>query len=987
MSRISLNRYVSSIMCLLPKSKVIGFMLLLAHGISHAGMPLVLNDGIQQLGPVIDVFYDDSHSVSESNLGEAAFFENASQTVKLHNTAGHYWLRFSLKNNTTAAEQRILSIDYAHVKKLVLYQVTNGSLQQIGLTSAGQAYKERTIASRYPSLRLSLPAYSETQYIAKFQPGHIPLEYAFKLYPVDSFYKSQLESTVFFILFTGFLLALLIYNLSLYFSLQLSQFLYYSIILILAILVNLGYEGYLYMLFDSLSVDSVSGFILRSGSLTGVLLIQFLQYTVALNRYIPRLNRYANFLKIIFLSLLIISFIFVEIHAVVEPLLLMIMLVIFSVSIRVFLDGNKAALYIAMAMMFFLIGLASEFLVFTTQESVVEVSSFEAGYLEWLRNYSYYICQTIAYFFLSMALAIFVRQVRDERDIAQQASVVTLEEGIRLKNNYAYQLESDIETATTELRQQAELLKQLDRQKSRFFTNISHEFRTPLTLIKGPVRGIGDGEYGELNDKGKVATDICSRNIDRLSRLIDELLMLAEVESGASKLQASFADVNQFCRRTAALFTHTAVEKEIRFVQNIPLTEFPLYFDAPKLEKVLCNLLSNAFKYTPEGGEVVFSVADNSVAANKDEEKSTGSFIDIRVEDNGPGISDTEQMQVFDRFFRASRTDEPAIEGSGIGLSLVKDLVTLHGGDVSVQAMTDTQGTPGSCFTVNLPLGKAHLHEDEFQVQHSIMTTPGPVTLSRHKQQDHDHDKTLLVVEDNADMRTFVVSLLDQNYRIIEAVHGKQALQKLAEHPVDLVISDIMMPEMDGIRLLENIRNNETWQELPVILLTARAADEDRIQALRARADEYLAKPFNAEELKLKVANLLRRTSIQVSVASHIDGESERLSPKPASAEDYSSKFLNMARECVLSQLSNSDFDVQALADALHMSRSTLQRRMETEAGVTAALFIRQVRLQQAHELLENKTYRTLSETAYAVGFSHPGYFSKLYKKYAAALA
>jgi len=967
-------------MCLLSKSKVIGFILLLAHGISHAGMPLILNDGIQHLGPVIEVLYDESNSVSESNIRDAVFGENIAQTVKLHNTDGHYWLRFSLKNDSNSAQERILSIDYAHVKELVLYQVTNGSLQQIGLTGAEQAYKERTIASRYPSLRLSLPAFSETQYIAKLQPGHIPLEYVIKLYPVDYFYKSQLESTVFFILFTGFLLALLVYNLSLYFSLRLSQFLYYSIILVLGILVNLGYEGFMYMLFDGLSVDSVSGFLLRMGSVTSVLLIQFTQNTVALDRYIPQLNRYANFLKIILLALLIISFAFVEIQAAVDPLLLMIMLVVFLVSVRVYRDGNKAALYIAMSMMSFLIGGASEILVFTTQNSVVEVSSFEVGYLEWLRNYFYYICQAIALFFLSMALAIFVRQLRDERDIAQQASVETLEESNRLKDNYAHQLEGDIETATTELRQQTELLKQLDQQKSRFFTNISHEFRTPLTLIKGPVRGIAGGEYGELNDKGRVATDICSRNIDRLSRLIDELLMLAEVESGASKLNARFGDVNQFCRRTAALFIHTAIEKDIQFVQNIPLTAFPLYFDAPKLEKVLCNLLSNAFKYTPESGEVVFSVTEN-----KDQEKSTGSFIDIKIEDNGPGISDTEQMQVFDRFFRASHTDESAIEGSGIGLSLVKDLVNLHGGGVSVQARTGTQGKTGSCFTVNLPLGKAHLHEDEIWVQHSIITTQSPAALSSNKQQGNDYDKTLLVVEDNEDMRTFVVSLLDQDYHIIEAVHGKQALQKMAEHPVDLVVSDIMMPEMDGIRLLENIRNNEKWQELPVILLTSRAADEDRIQALRARADEYLAKPFNAEELKLKVANLLRRTSIQPSADCHSD--SERLPPKLATPEGYTSKFLNMARECVLLHLSDSDFDVQALADALHMSRSTLQRRIENEAAVTAALFIRQVRLQQAHELLENKTYRTLAETAYAVGFSHPGYFSRLYKNYAAALA
>lgn len=968
---------------MLLRSLVIGFSLLFIPGISLAGSPLILNEGIQNLAPVVGVLFDDSGSVNDSNVRDADFFENTSKAVNLHNTNGSYWFKFSIKNTTGSAQERILSIGYAHVKKLVIYRVENDSLVEIDSTSAEQEYSKKAIPSRFPALRLSLPAVSETQYIARLQLGHIPLEYAVKLYPVGYFYKAEQESTVFFILFAGFLLALVAYNLSIYFSLGLPQFLYYSLIAISVILTNLGYEGYLYLLSDNLSVNLMSGILLQIGPIAGILIIQYMQYLADSNRYMPRLNRYANYLKVVLLAMFIFSFVFVDIQVVADPILLLILLVALVVSIRVYRVGNKAALYIAFGLMFLLLGAAGDYLVFTTQESVLDASTFGGGYLEWIRTYFYYISQAIAYFFLSMALAVYVRQVRDDRDIAKQASLNALEESNRLKGNYANQLESEIEKATAELREQAELLKQLDRQKSRFFTNISHEFRTPLTLIKGPVRGMAGGEYGQLNDKGKIATDICSRNIDRLSRLIDELLMLAEVESGASKLKVSIADINHFCRRTAALFTHTAVEKNIRFILNISSTVYPLYFDAPKLEKVLCNLLSNALKYTPEDGEVILSVE-----ANKREEKSTGSFIDIKVEDTGPGINENEQVQVFDRFFRASHTDESAIEGSGIGLSLVKDLVALHGGDVSVRARTDAQGKTGSCFTVNLPLGKAHLHEDEIQVQHSIINTENPVSLNSNNQHGRDqlnkaHDKTLLVVEDNSDMRTFVVSLLDQDYQIIEAVHGKQALETLAEHHVDLVISDIMMPEMDGIRLLESIRSEEKWQWIPVVLLTAKAADEDRIQALRARADEYLAKPFNEEELRLKVANLLRRISTQAPAVNH----SEEVQPKVLTTEEQASNFLKKARDRVLSNLAGSDFDVQALADAMHMSRSTLQRRIESEAAVTAAQFIRHIRLVQAHQFIVNKSHRTMAETAYAVGFSHPGYFSKLYKKYTAQLA
>lgn len=952
---------------------IVLLVFLLEASKAYADNSILITESEQQLGNAIEIFHDSHLQVNKSSVLNQLFIKNDSVRVKFFDTEGQYWIKFRLENPGDHEIKRLISLNYAHIKKFELYEVNDEQLFKTGSVNSETSLSERRVFSRFPVLDLSVNAKSEQVFILNMHLLHFPVDQELKLFPANDFYDDQLDALIFISIFSGFLLALIVYNLSLYISLLTPQYLYFSSLALLAVFIVLGYDGLLYLLPWAPSVELVSFVIQRSSVIAIFLWIAYLKDILEFQASYPRLNKAAETAKIVIIVIFLVSLISESVTFITDVLFLPVQFLSLYLMFDLYRKGSKAALYIGISILLSMFGIGIEVWVLSPQEGALDLAQHDDDLIIWLRQYLLYISIMASMFFMSWALAVFVRQVRDEKEHAQQESLDLLIESNKLKDNYANQLEYDIEKATEELRHKANLLQQLDKQKSRFFTNISHEFRTPLTLIKGPIMGLMGKEYGELNDRGKVATDICSRNIDRLSRLIDELLILAEVESGSSKLKVSISDVNQFCRRTASLFTHTAVEKDIRFIQNIPLTQSPLYFDAPKLEKILCNLLSNAFKYTPQGGEVIFSVA-----STKNEEKSTGSFVDIKVEDSGPGISESEQVQVFDRFFRSTQTDESAIEGSGIGLSLVKDLVNLHGGDVSVHPRSDTQGVTGSCFTVNLPLGKAHLHEDEIQVQHSIITTESPVLLSNNNQSVDDHAKTLLVVEDNSDMRTFAVSLLDQDYRIIEAVHGKQALERLAEHHVDLVISDIMMPEMDGIRLLENIRNNEKWQALPVILLTARASDEDRIQALRARADEYLAKPFNAEELKLKVANLLRRTSIQAPS----DKESNFLPPKPPAAEGYTSKFLNKARESVLSHISNSDFDVLSLADALHMSRSTLQRRIVNEASVTAAQFIRQIRLEQAHQFMVNKSYRTVAETAYAVGFSHPGYFSKMYKKY-----
>ncbi|NQZ82666.1 MAG: response regulator [Colwellia sp.] len=554
-------------------------------------------------------------------------------------------------------------------------------------------------------------------------------------------------------------------------------------------------------------------------------------------------------------------------------------------------------------------------------------------------------------------------------DIAQRKYVDSLQNAILLRDNYTKELEEGIYGATAKIQEKTEKLELLDQQKSLFFTNISHEFRTPLTLIQEPIRKLAAGEYGKLTEKGEEAIEISSRNIASLSRLINELLLLAELDAGASILKASEQDISQFCCRTASLFTHTAADKHINFNCDFPKQEIPLYFDLPKLEKVITNLLSNAFKYTPKGGDVGFAIH-----AVDEDTKDTGNFLTIVVEDSGTGIVKDEQTHVFERFYRTKSTNDSGVEGSGIGLAIVKELMELHGGTVNVKSKSTG---PGSIFTLSLPYGSDHLTTQEVLIK----TVPSnSLTIVNSDKTFKDERYTVLVVEDNPDMRTFIVQQLDEKFSIREAEDGLHALEILKTQKVDLVLSDVMMPKMDGISLLNHIRSNQQFKNMPMIMLTAKASEEDRLLALHAKADDFLSKPFNSNELTLKVTNLLARSYLQYPAIMKTNGEKIiRIQ-----TEQYDNEFLKKVRDCVHENIEIVEFDINTLAAKLFMSRSTLQRKIEQASYLTAAQFVRKIRLEKAHYYIQSETHRTLAETAYAVGFSHAGYFSKLYKKYCA---
>lgn len=918
------------------------------------------------------VYYDNTQKLTVLEVKGLTFIPVTDNKVNLNNVTGTYWIMFDVYNDYNQFKQRILSIDYAHFNKFVLYELTPHT--SIAIANAGINSRKKNnniISSRFPAIKLDLPAKAKKKYLLRLNLGHYPTEYSLQLYTENSFYEKQLNETYFFAGFSGFLFALFLYNLSLYKGLKTPRFIYYCCGILCYLTIALGYEGYLYLLF-SITLQTYSKLVAMVISISGIAMLLLVRSIINIDEISKRLSMYLNYIIIFFvISLPITLFISSNFSLLSELVLYPTMLVTIWLSIISYKKGNKAGLYFTFAQLSIVIAILGDWLIFNTQSPVIPPNLYGLVDANWMKQYFYYSGLLIDLFLMSLTLSVFVKQLNDDKQSAQKSTLVALQESNQLKNTYSQQLEAEIDEAISELNDKNAKLEKLDQQKTLFFTNISHEFRTPLTLIQEPVRKLAAGDYGKLTDKGNQAIEISSRNIARLSRLINELLLLAELDAGVISICASESDIGQFCRRTASLFIHTADEKNITFQCDFPENELFLFFDQDKLEKVVVNLLSNAFKYTPSGGVVTFSI--KSVA---EEIKDTGNFLTIIVEDSGIGISKNEQSHIFDRFYRAKSTSDNYIEGSGIGLALVNELVELHGGEINFASKTI--GT-GSAFSVILPLGKEHFSSQELIIKTKLQQKH----VIKNTNATRKNKFIVLVVEDNPDMRAFIVQQLDEQFIIIEAEHGAHALDILCKQTVDLVLSDVMMPKMDGITLLETIRNDERYCNLPVILLTAKAADEDKLLALKAKADDFLPKPFNPTELTLKVGNLLERYTQKNQEPVTSDKQAQITKNK---INCFENEFLKKVKTCVDTNISSVDFDVNKLAAALFMSRSTLQRKIEQESGLTAAQFVRNIRLAKAHQFIQSKTHRTLSETAYAVGFNHAGYFSKLYKRYCETL-
>lgn len=509
---------------------------------------------------------------------------------------------------------------------------------------------------------------------------------------------------------------------------------------------------------------------------------------------------------------------------------------------------------------------------------------------------------------------------------------------------------------------EAEKLREMDALKSTFFANISHEFRTPLTLIISLVEQMMNGTFkGDLQKYYR----IIHRSGQRLLDLVNQLLDLSKLESGKLKLRASESDLVQFVLAIGGSFESLAIRKQVVYDIQVPEHPFNCFFDQDKVEKILVNLLSNAFKFTGEGGQICLRLLPSG-------EKAV-----LSVEDSGMGIPAKQLHQLFERFTKSTLSDVQF--GSGIGLALTKELVELHGGTIAVKS----QEGEGSTFTIELAVGREFFKADEIVPENEVPPmekqpelAPPKRTFTPSLDLDLLNKPALLLVEDNPDVRTFIADTLRGEYQIVEAENGRQALEKAVESTPDLVITDLMMPEMDGMEFCRRLKGDEKTSHIPVIMLTARADQNGKLEGLQTGADDYLIKPFNAEELKVRIANLVsQRRKLQEYYRSTLSG----FAPAAVESEGMDAAFLRKIKETIEANLDDEYFSVVELAKKAGMSRSQLHRKLSALTSHSPNEVIRQMRLERAKQLLQNKA-GTIAEIAYLSGFSSPAYFNKCFK-------
>lgn len=519
-------------------------------------------------------------------------------------------------------------------------------------------------------------------------------------------------------------------------------------------------------------------------------------------------------------------------------------------------------------------------------------------------------------------------------------------------------------------RQEAKRIQELDRLKIKFLTNLSHDFRTPISLIMGPVDQLIAGEKTESRLE---KLNMVKRNARRLLNLVNQLLDFRKMEEQELQLQLSEGEFVSFVKEVTGSFGDFAEKKHIDLVFSSGLHKLDALFDHDKMERILFNLLSNAFKFTLEDGSVFVELQE------MDQPSELGqTWVSIKISDTGVGIPEDKKDLIFERFFQTSTTAAILNQGTGIGLSITKEFIKMHGGTINVES----EPGKGAVFFIQLPLRTVTRREPELLHQQpenppcqEDLALPAGIPVIRETPARTADMPLVLLVEDNEDFRFYLRDNLGNRCKVIEAANGKEGWQKaLALHP-ELIVSDISMPQMDGISLLQKLKADKRTNHIPVILLTALTNEEQQIAGLETGANDYITKPFNSDVLYARIRNLLQ---LNHTLKNTYSRQIRVLSPEPE-AESSGEKLMNKIVNYLEENLTSSQLSVESLSKEVGMSRSSLYSRLLELTGQTPVEYIRSYRLEKAAALM-TKSDMTIAEIAYLVGFSAPNYFAKSFK-------
>lgn len=502
----------------------------------------------------------------------------------------------------------------------------------------------------------------------------------------------------------------------------------------------------------------------------------------------------------------------------------------------------------------------------------------------------------------------------------------------------------------------------LEETKMQFLINATHDIRSPLTLIMGPLNKL---KTRITDAESKQDIDTIDRNAQRLLLLVNQILDERKIDKDQMHLHCQKTDLKEFLRGIMSLYNFNAQERSITLSlkEDESLKEegnLQVWIDRINFDKVISNLLSNAMKYTSDGGEITLIIGKNKESAI------------IKVEDTGIGLKEEKTDRLFERFYQGNNNSDIHIEGTGIGLNLCRALVKMHGG--TIRAYNRTDGIKGSCFEVNIPLGKEHLKPEEILQEDGTKTAE-----STGKRTQANRNFNILIVDDDAEIAHYIKTELSDWYRFEHASNGKEGLKMLLTGKYDLVISDVMMPEMDGVTMLKKIKGNSNVSDIPVILLTSKSEVENRLEGLRKGADAFLAKPFNMEELHILIDNLVdnvRRIRGKYSGAQGQKAKIEQIQVK-----GNNDALMERVMKYMNEHLTDPDLNVEKLTEDVGISRAQLHRKLKEIAGVSAGEFIRNLRLEQAARLIEEGQIN-ITQVAYSVGFSNQTHFSTVFKKH-----
>jgi signal transduction histidine kinase/ligand-binding sensor domain-containing protein/DNA-binding response OmpR family regulator len=532
----------------------------------------------------------------------------------------------------------------------------------------------------------------------------------------------------------------------------------------------------------------------------------------------------------------------------------------------------------------------------------------------------------------------------------------------KLKREFAAEQEKlEVERKIEQEREGARRLHELDLMKIKFFTNVSHEFRTPLSLILLPIEQLLKNNTN-TSDYQQLTT--IKKNSRRLLNLVNQLLDFRKMEFKELKLNATQGDIIEFIKDAANSFSDVAQKKDITYVVEAEAEHLITSFDQDKIERIMFNLLSNAFKFTPGGGNIAVLI---NVRKDEQSNKADAQILEIKIIDTGIGISVNKQHKIFNRFFQDDVPDNLLNQGSGIGLAITREFVKLHNGTIEVES----EPGQGSCFTILLPV----------LAEAAIEQAP-PVVIAPEAKKDKEHlnssskKPVVLLVEDNEDFRFYLKDNLKQYFQIIEAANGHEGWQKALGLQPNIIVSDVNMPQMNGLEFCKKIKADNRTTHMPVILLTAMCEHEDQLLGLESGANDYIMKPFNFEILLSKIHNLLMlQDTLIKTYRKQVDVNLEDIN-----IESEDDKFIRTAIKLIDDNITNPNFSVEELSRMMFLSRVSLYKKMLTITGKTPVEFIRSIRLKKAVQLLE-KSKLNIASVAYEVGFSNPTYFSKVFKE------